>query len=195
MIHDITFSRPVFSAKDLPAGALPEICFSGRSNVGKSSLINRLANQRDLAKVSQKPGKTRSLNFYSVQGRYYLVDLPGYGYAKVSRAEQNLFAKLVGPYLEKRRQLRGIVQLIDSRHGPVAGDALMIEWIRGWGGKALFVFTKTDKLSGNEKATVRKTYEKEFGMENIVMFSASTGTGLDAITSWIERAVAPVGGD
>ncbi|MHB9030481.1 MAG: ribosome biogenesis GTP-binding protein YihA/YsxC [Candidatus Latescibacterota bacterium] len=195
MIRDITFFRSVFTLKDLPDMGLPEICLSGRSNVGKSSLINRLANRRDLAKTSQKPGKTRSLNFYLVQGRYFLVDLPGYGYARVPKTEKSLFGQLVNPYLEKRSELLGVIQLIDSRHGPLAGDALMLEWIRNWNMRALYVFTKADKLSANDRTTLHKTYEKEFGMENIVMFSASSGTGLKTVESWIEATVRSAEGD
>jgi GTP-binding protein len=194
MISDITFYRPVHSLGELPDDGLPEICISGRSNVGKSSLLNRLANRRDLAKVSQKPGKTRALNFYRAGGRLYLVDLPGYGYAKVPKTEITLFRNLVNPYLSSRRELRGILQLIDSRHGPVSGDLLMLEWIRNWNGNVLYVFTKADKLSANERAILKKTYEKEFGVENIAMFSASTGMGLETVQTWIEKAAEQGGG-
>ncbi len=194
MIQDIAFHRPVHSLRELPDDGLPEICISGRSNVGKSSLLNRLANRKDLAKTSQKPGKTRTLNFYRAGDRFYLVDLPGYGYAKVPKTEITLFRNLVNPYLSSRRELRGIVQLIDSRHGPVSGDLLMLEWIRSWKGSVLYVFTKVDKLSANERAILKKTYEKEFGVENIAMFSASTGMGLETVQSWIERIAGQGGG-
>jgi GTP-binding protein len=195
MIREVTFFRSVFTLKDLPDSGLPEICLSGRSNVGKSSFINRIANRKDLAKTSQKPGKTRSLNFYQVQGRYHLVDLPGYGYARVPKTERNLFSKLVNPYLEERKELRGIIQLMDARHGPVSGDALMLDWIRKWNMRALYVFTKADKLTTNERAVLFKTYAKEFGMENIVMFSASSGMGLQTAESWIEATVQLTEGD
>jgi GTP-binding protein len=195
MIRDIIFFRSVFTLKDLPETGLPEICLSGRSNVGKSSLINRLANRKDLAKTSQKPGKTRSLNFYLVQKRYYLVDLPGYGFARVPQTEKNLFGTLVNPYLAKRSELRGIIQLIDARHGPLAGDALMLEWIRTWNMKTLYVFNKADKLTTQERAVLINTYAKEFGMENIAMFSASSGMGLHIVESWIEAIIRSAGDD
>lgn len=194
MIHDIAFFRAVHLLKDLPDDGLPEICISGRSNVGKSSLLNCLGNRKDLAKVSQKPGKTRALNFYRAGERFYLVDLPGYGYAKVPKSEITLFKNLVNPYLSHRRELCGIVQLIDSRHGPVSGDLLMLEWIRSWKGNVFYVFTKVDKLSANERAILKKTYEKEFGVENIAMFSASTGMGLNSVQSWIEKTAVQDGG-
>ncbi|MCE5250307.1 ribosome biogenesis GTP-binding protein YihA/YsxC [bacterium] len=189
MNYEIQFSHPVFTLRDLPASGLPELCISGRSNAGKSSLINRLANKKNLAKVSQKPGKTRSLNFYSVRAGFYLVDLPGYGYAKVPKSEQNLFSELVGPYLDNRRELRGIIQLIDSRHGPVSGDLAMLEWIRARDVHALFVFAKIDKLNSRELVMLKKTSEKEFGVENCAFFSARTGTGADTIMMWIERTL------
>ena len=186
---DITFHRPAFSLKDFPVSGLPEICISGRSNVGKSSMINCLANRRNLAKTSQKPGKTRSLNYYLVDNMFFLVDLPGYGYARVPKSERMLFEKLVSPYLNNRSEFIGLIQLIDSRHGPVSGDKQMIDWIWEWNGNVLYVFTKADKLSANRKAQLKKKYEEEFGMENIVMFSASTGTGIKAIWSWIYRTL------
>lgn len=187
MLKDIAFCFSVHSPKDIPVPELPEICISGRSNVGKSSLINRIGNRKNLAKTSQNPGKTRSLNYYRVGDRYFLVDLPGYGYAKVSKAEKTLFAGLVNPYLASRKDLDGIIQLVDARHGPVSGDLIMLEWIRNWGGNVLYVFTKADKLSSSERALLKKTYEKEYGVENIAMFSALTGMGLDRVVSWIEK--------
>ena len=189
MRQNISFYRPVFSIRDLPVTGLPEICISGRSNAGKSSLINRLANRRNLARISRKPGKTRSLNFYSADTTCYLVDLPGYGYAKVPKSERSLFKELVNPYLHTRQQLRGVIQLLDSRHGPVSGDYMMLEWIKKWGGKALYVFTKADKLSSSRRSRLKRTYINEFGAENCVLFSARTCSGLDVIRLWIERTL------
>lgn len=189
MNAQMTFYRSVFNLKDLPLSGLPEICFSGRSNVGKSSMINRLANRRHLAKTSQKPGKTRSLNYYHVDAGYYFVDLPGYGYTKIPKSERRQFDDLVTPYLERRVELIGMIQLIDARHGPVAGDNAMLDWIKNWDGKVLYVFTKVDKLSARERAQMKKTSEKEFGVENIAFFSARTGMGADVIWSWVMRTV------
>ena len=190
MIRDVVFSRQVFSPDGFPADGLPEVCISGRSNVGKSSLINCLGNRKDLARTSQQPGKTRSLNYYSAGGRYYLVDLPGYGFAKAPKTEKDLFARLVNPYLETRKELRGVVQLIDSRHGPVAGDLQMLEWLRHYRGKVLYVFTKIDKLGSSGRGELAGKCAKEFGAENSVLFSARTGVGLDRIVSWIKSAAA-----
>ena len=186
-MNTLTFYKSVFSHRDVPAVGLPEICISGRSNVGKSSLINCLAEKRNIAKISQTPGKTRSLNYYDVDNKLFLVDLPGYGYAKISKAERMHFKKLVTSYLNNRQELKGLIQLFDARHGPVSGDYIMLEWIRAWGGNVLYVFTKADKLSASNRAKLMKTYEKEFGLENITMFSANTGTGAKNIWSWIYR--------
>ena len=192
MNHEMTFYRSVFSLGELPSlpePEMPEICISGRSNVGKSTLLNRLANQKHLARTSGKPGKTRSINYYRDGDLCFLVDLPGYGYAKVSKTERKMFGELVDPYLRKRRQLTGIIQLLDSRHGPVSGDFLMLDWIKNWSGSVLYVFTKADKLSAREKAQLKNRIENEYGMENYVLFSALTRTGTESIWSWIEQTL------
>jgi GTP-binding protein len=204
MNHEMTFYRSVFALRELPDSEMPEICISGRSNVGKSSLLNRLANRKQLARTSRKPGKTRSINFYTIgvqnseplrigdlgqNAFYFLVDLPGYGYAKVPKTEQKLFRELVAKYLDERRQLRGIIQLLDSRHGPVSGDHQMLDWIREWNGKVLYVFTKADKLSAREKTQLMNRIEKEYGLENSVLFSAPTGKGTESIWLWIEHTL------
>ena len=184
-MREITFHYPVHTLGDFPSFGLPEIGISGRSNVGKSSMINRLAGQRHLAKTSRKPGKTRSLNYYFVDKAFFLVDLPGYGYAKVPKSERRLFEELVDPYLNGRRELVGIIQLIDIRHGPVSGDLKMLEWLEHYDGNILYVFTKADKLSANRRSRLTKQYKEEYAMENIVIFSASTGTGTGEVWSWI----------
>ncbi len=187
----MTFVKSVFSLKDLPANGYPELCISGRSNVGKSSMINRLSRQKKLAKISGKPGKTRSLNYFEIPGGFYFVDLPGYGYAKVPKTEKAFFSEIVGPYLETRQELRGIIQLIDSRHGPVSGDLDMIEWLSGWQGRVLYVYTKADKLSNNQRMTLKSQYDKKFGFKNSIMFSSQSGYGTEAVHSWIDDVLAP----
>ena len=189
MKYNLTFDRSVFSRKDLPVNGLPEICISGRSNVGKSSLINRLANKKNLAKVSQKPGKTRSLNYYNVDESFYLVDLPGYGYAKVSKSERSLFDDLVSPYLSSRNQLFGIIQLLDSRHGPVSGDHVMLDWISRYEGRVLYVFTKIDKISAKRKMELQRTFMREYGAENCVLSSSLTFIGIEEIWKWINNTL------
>jgi len=194
MMPDATFHRSVFSIQDIPASGLPEICISGRSNVGKSSLLNCLTQKRNLARISRTPGKTRSLNYYLVDKKFFLVDLPGYGYAKVSKSQKVHLSNLADSYLnrifsQEKTELKGLIQLLDSRHGPVSGDKIMLEWIRKFflekGGNTLFVLTKADKLSTSNKIKLERTYKKEFGLENTVMFSAHTGSGTKDIWSWI----------
>jgi len=129
-----------------------EVAFLGRSNVGKSSLINSLTNRRKLAKVSNTPGRTRLINFFLINNLFYFVDLPGYGYAKVSKTEKASWGKFIEAYLFNRPQLSKVILLIDSRHKPSVDDVLMYEWIRHYGYEVVLVATKSDKLTKNELA-------------------------------------------
>lgn len=147
-----------------------EIAFVGRSNVGKSSIINALTNRKKLAKVSQTPGKTRLINFFLINNDFYLVDLPGYGYAKVSKKEQASWGKTIETYLHGRDELRRVVLLVDSRHKPTGDDKMMYDWIKHYGYDCVVVATKKDKLSNNElrksekliKDTLKLTPEDRF---------------------------------
>ena len=133
-----------------PDTLVPEIAFAGRSNVGKSSLINCLTNRNKLARTSATPGKTATLNFYDIAGKYRFVDLPGYGYAKVSKTEQEKWAKMIEQYLSNRYNLVQVIQLVDARHKPSKDDITMINWIRSFGYHPLVVATKLDKLKKSE---------------------------------------------
>lgn len=184
-----TFVRGVVRLDDLPKAWIAEIAFSGRSNVGKSSLLNRLVGIRGLAKVSRTPGKTRELNFFSIGDRFHLVDLPGYGYARVPEAARRRWSPLVEGYLEGREQLAGIVQLVDLRHGPTPLDEAMIEWLVDKRRPVLLVGTKADKLGrGPAKAAV-DALAKRYGPQGIdvVGVSAQTGEGTAEILTWIEE--------
>jgi GTP-binding protein len=188
---EVTFERPYHRIADLPRDGMREICISGRSNVGKSSLLNRLSRHKGLAKVSGRPGKTQALNYFTVNGEFRLVDLPGYGYAHLSKKRRNAFGGLVDDYLNgQRRELVGVIQLIDSRHGPVAGDYDMLDWLGSWSGDILFVCTKSDKLSAQKRSKAKQQISKECGVENCVLFSAVTGTGADAVLGWMFDTVA-----
>jgi len=127
-----------------------EVAFVGRSNVGKSSIINSLTNRKKLAKVSQTPGKTRLVNFFLINNDFYLVDLPGYGYAKVSKAEKESWGKTIEMYLTGREQLKRVVLLVDSRHKPTGDDIMMYEWCNHFGFNVVVVATKSDKLKRSE---------------------------------------------
>jgi GTP-binding protein len=189
----LRFETSAFGLDGCPGEPWPEVAVSGRSNVGKSSLINRLAGRRQLAKVSQKPGKTRSLNFFRWgEASARLVDLPGYGYAKVSKAEQDRWRRFMTEYLEGRGQLAGLVQLVDCRHAPSTQDVQMIEWLRHAELPFLLVMTKADKLGrgalGKSEAALRRSLE--LGAEApLQRFSSTTGEGKREVMAWIVQVL------
>ena len=167
-----------------------EIAFAGRSNVGKSSLINLLTGQRKLAKVSQNPGKTRTINFFNIDDSWRIVDLPGYGYAKVSKSESESWGKMMEDYLENRETLKCVVQLVDCRHEPTAQDKQMYDYLRYYNLAGLVVATKADKLSKNELnknlAMIRK--ELELSQDEILLpVSALKKTGVDELLNELGR--------
>ena len=135
----------------LPENTLPEIAFAGKSNVGKSSLINALMNRKSYARISATPGKTQTINFYNINQEFYLVDLPGYGYAKVSEQEKQKWGQMVERYLHGSKQLRAVFLLIDIRHDPSANDKLMDEWIVSQGDHPIIIATKLDKIKRSQK--------------------------------------------
>lgn len=170
----------------------PEIAMVGRSNVGKSSLINKIVNRRGLARTSSQPGKTQTLNFYHINESWYFVDLPGYGYAKVSKSAQTVWGNFINEYLEKRRELVGIIQLVDIRHPPSAEDVKMQSWIAHSGLSSLVVATKADKISRGQLHKHRQIIRTGLGMpahKTLITFSAETGTGLEELGDWIGQIV------
>lgn len=175
-----------------PALGPAEIAFAGRSNVGKSSLINLLTGQRKLAKVSQNPGKTRTINFFNIDDTWRIVDLPGYGYAKVSKSESESWGKMMEDYLENRENLKIVVQLVDCRHEPTAQDKQMYDYLRYYNLSGLVVATKADKLSKNELnknlAMIRKELELSQD-EKLVAVSALNKTGVDQLLNEIGRVL------
>ncbi len=179
------------SAKQLPLPDRAEIAFSGRSNVGKSSLINALLNRKSLARVSGVPGKTVTVNFYKVDG-IYLVDLPGYGYAKAARDEKRRWSELVDGYFAFKRGLRLVVQLIDCRHAPSADDMMMLDYLRQSGRDFVIALTKTDKLKKTELLTRRAAFDTELvGYEDIprLELSGRSGAGIDVLKKYICEAL------
>lgn len=178
-------------------GGLPQVAFAGRSNVGKSSLINRLLGRTRtrVARVSTRPGKTREVNFYRVlAGRdagdleFFLVDLPGYGYARVPGHLRDAWRPLIESYLEGNSWLRGVVQLIDARHGPTRDDLQMIAFLAHLGAPALFVLTKVDKLSRSQRAARLPELARTLAQdtEQILPFSAQTGEGRESLLKALE---------
>lgn len=149
-IHKTELLATVVSKKQYPKSVIPEIALVGRSNVGKSSLINRVLNRKNLARVSATPGKTATINFYSVDNRLMLVDLPGYGYASRSKEEKKKWASMINEYLMSRAQLSQLILLVDSRHKPSSDDVTMMNWIRQTSDYAVVIATKKDKLSNKQ---------------------------------------------
>ncbi|MBD3349628.1 MAG: YihA family ribosome biogenesis GTP-binding protein [Candidatus Eisenbacteria bacterium] len=172
----------------LPRAGLPEIALAGRSNVGKSSLLNKLTGRRKLARISKTPGKTRELNLYEIDARLVLVDLPGYGYAKVGGAKKRRWGDLIEAYLSGREELRGIVHLVDARHEPSAQDVQMHEWIGYYDVPALIAATKADKIAKSKRErslqAIRRVLEPAPGTP-LILFSAVTGQGVDEVWKWI----------
>jgi GTP-binding protein len=167
-----------------PAPGLAEIAFAGRSNVGKSSLLNCLVNRKALARVGNTPGKTRQVNFFLVNRSFYLVDLPGYGYARIAKEARQNFARLVEPYLYGRKNLRLVVLLVDIRHRPSADDTTMYKWLTSFQVPAVIVAAKADKITrGRWPAALRQIREGlGLGAEGpVIPFSARTGAGKDAL--------------
>ena len=188
----IEFTIGAVGKGDLPAAGLPEIAFAGRSNVGKSSLINRLVQRKKLARTSSTPGKTQQLNYYLANEEFYLVDLPGYGFVSGGVGLRETLGKIVERYIADRAPLCAVLQLIDARHGPTELDLQMIDWLQEAGKPFLLVFTKADKLSRNKlkKQFDRLDSEKSLAGISFVPFSAVDGRGKADILGWIDDALA-----
>lgn len=184
------FELAVGRPSQLPAPELPEIVFSGRSNVGKSSMINRLLGRKSLARVSASPGKTGTINFYRLPG-CRLVDLPGYGYAKVSRSEKLRWAELVEGYFAAGRDLRLVVQIADMRHDPTRDDLHMLEFLSSGDFPFLLAATKSDKLNRTEYQNQKARYEEiaaEYGA-GLLVFSSVKGEGCEELRGKIEMLI------
>lgn len=183
------FVKSAFERAHWTTDGLPEISFLGRSNVGKSSLLNSLLNRKALARTSNTPGRTQSINFFLVNGRLYFADLPGYGYAKVSKTMRADWGKMAEQYLAEREELVLSIHLVDSRHMPTELDRKLHEWLTVNQKEQIIVATKTDKLSNNELAKSIKTIENTLPGVRVIAFSSQTGKGRDAVWSEIEAAV------
>lgn len=187
---DAKFLKTAVNSEQYPDTLIPEIAFVGRSNVGKSSLINCLTNRTKLARTSSSPGKTATINFYDIASKYRLVDLPGYGYARVSKSEQERWTKMIEEYLSDRFNLVQVVQLVDARHKPTQDDITMINWIRSFGYKPVVVATKLDKLKKSEtEGKLTDIYNLlELDDESVLFpFSSENRTGRAEVLEFIEE--------
>ncbi|GHN31238.1 GTP-binding protein [Lactobacillus delbrueckii] len=193
IINQSEFSVSAVKASQYPEGGLDEIALAGRSNVGKSSLINTLLQRKNLARTSSSPGKTQTLNFYRVdsdQADFYLVDVPGYGYAKVSKKQREEFGEMIQDYLETRAYLKGLILLIDGRHEPTADDIAMYDYAQYLNLPILLVATKMDKIKKNAFNKTEAAFRKHLNLnkDNVTFlpFSSVTKLNVDQVKDWIQ---------
>lgn len=190
--NNIKFEASYGVSSQLPPSSLPEIVFAGKSNVGKSSLFNKLFNRKSLARVSSVPGKTTTINFFLLDGIRF-ADLPGYGYAKRSASEIQRWGELMEGYFAGGRDIRLVVQLLDMRHPPTADDKTMLGFLSDAGYKFIGVLTKCDKLNKTERAAARLRFSEDESLKNavaVIECSAQTGEGIDKLKEYIEETLA-----
>jgi GTP-binding protein len=191
-VRDVEFAGAIAEPGQSAPGRLPQVAVAGRSNVGKSSLINAMLGRKRIARVSKRPGKTREINFYEVNGRFHLVDLPGYGFARAPAEVRQRWGPLVESYLATSDELLGVVVLVDSRHGPGDDDAQMVDYLARLEIPALFVLTKIDKLTRSARGdAIREAREAlDVPADQLVVTSAVTGEGTDTLLESLEALVA-----
>lgn len=189
-VHNVELTISAVKPEQYPEQGYPEIALAGRSNVGKSSLINTLINRKNLARTSSQPGKTQTLNFYNIESKLYFVDVPGYGYAKVSQKEREKWAAMLETYFSQRKQLCGVVSLVDARHEPTQLDKQMIEFLHYHDLPILVVATKVDKIPRSKhnkcESTIRKAL-KLTAKDHLILFSSVDKTGKQEVWQWIEK--------
>lgn len=190
VIKNVSLETVIGVTSKIPENQMPELAFAGKSNVGKSSLINALMNRKSLARTSAQPGKTQTINFYNINQELYFVDLPGYGYAKVSLEAKEKWGKMVERYLKKSRQLRAVFLLIDIRHEPSANDRQMYEWICSNGYHPVIIATKMDKINRSQLQKHIKMVKQGLEVDKntiVIPFSAVSKQGRDEIYALIDK--------
>lgn len=190
IIKEASLETVAVKSSQYPEDNMVEIAFAGRSNVGKSSLLNLLTNRKSLARVSGSPGKTRTINFYRINNQFRIVDLPGYGYAKVSKSMSKEWGPMMEEYLEKRQGLRKVIQLVDIRHAPSAQDIQMYEYLRHYGLDGIVVATKADKVSNNEMQKCISVIRKNLQLgpeDKVIPVSALKRKGHEKLLSEMEK--------
>jgi GTP-binding protein len=195
IVKSTEFIKSAVKPSQYPDGDLPEIAFAGRSNVGKSSLINVLVNRKNLVRTSSTPGRTQLINFFTVNGLFTLVDLPGYGFARVPLAVKKEWGPMMETYFSRRANLRGVVLILDIRRTPVAEDAQMLQWFRAYDIPALLVVTKCDKVSRNERGKQAEVIARTLGVVNkdLCFFSALKREGTEDVWQRIEALLVDEG--
>ena len=192
VIKNVSLETVIGVTSSIPDNKMPEIAFAGKSNVGKSSLINALMNRKSLARTSAQPGKTQTINFYNINDELYFVDLPGYGYAKVSQQEKEKWGKMIEKYLRQSKVLKAVFLLIDIRHEPSANDKQMYEWILSNGYSPIIIATKLDKINRSQIQKQVKLIKQKLEVEKgtvVIPFSAESKQGRDEIWELIDSLV------
>ena len=188
-LNNVALMLSAVSKRQYPNTDLPEIAFAGRSNVGKSSLINKLLNRKKLARVSAQPGKTATIDFYDIDNTLIFVDLPGYGFAKVSKQEKEKWGRMIEEYLNEREQLIQVVLLVDMRHKPTNDDIMMFNWIVDSGFKPVVIATKKDKVKPSQREDALKLIKDTLGIDEVIPFSSEKGDGVDEVWSLFKQMI------
>lgn len=194
VIKNVCLETVIGVTSKIPQNTMPEIAFAGKSNVGKSSLINVLMNRKSLARTSAQPGKTQTINFYNINDMLYFVDLPGYGYAKVSQQEKEKWGKMIENYLQQSKVLKAVFLLVDIRHEPSANDKIMYEWILSNGFHPIIIATKADKIKRSQLQKQLKIVRQGLDIEKdviVIPFSAQTKQGREEIYKLIDHILEP----
>lgn len=189
-VNNVALAAVAVKKAQYPEETMPEVAFAGKSNVGKSSLINTMINRKALARTSQNPGKTRTINFYNVENALYFVDLPGYGYARAPKSEIAKWGKMIEDYLIQRESLKAIIMLVDIRHEPGANDKMMYDWLKHYGHKIIVVATKSDKLKRSQLPKHKKMLSEGLGLEKgdiLIPFSSENKSGKEELWAVIEQ--------
>lgn len=185
VIKSSEFIKSTINYTDFPTNGLSEVAIVGRSNVGKSSIINSLLNRKKIAKVSSTPGKTRTINFFLINNSIYLVDFPGYGYAKVSKSEKDMWKYKIEDYFKNRSVLRKVILLIDSRHEPFESDINMCNWIKHLNYDISIIATKSDKLKRSEIKKNEQIFKKIFNVSNIMFYSSLKNENREELVDFV----------
>ena len=191
IIKSAEFVKSAVKPSQYPSAELPEIAFAGRSNVGKSSLINTILNRKRLVKTSRTPGRTQLINFFEINKAFTFVDLPGYGYAKVPASVKKSWGPMVETYLSTRKTLRGVVLIMDIRREQGRQELDFIDWLEYYSIPSILILTKTDKLSKTKQIKQRLSIEKDLGVDNndLILFSAKSRRGKDAVWDAVDRLI------
>ncbi|QPQ29795.1 ribosome biogenesis GTP-binding protein YihA/YsxC [Lysinibacillus sp. JNUCC 51] len=189
-VHNVEMVISAVRPDQYPEDGLPEFALAGRSNVGKSSFINRMIGRKALARISSKPGKTQTLNFYKIEEQLFFVDVPGYGYAKVSKTEREAWGKMIERYFTGRNELKAVVQIVDLRHPPTADDRMMYDFLKHYNIPCIVIATKADKIPKGKWDKHKKVVKETLDMEKndpLIVFSSEKGIGFEEAWRTIEN--------